>query len=129
MKPLLAQLGAAPSLLDRIDDVEEKDGYWEASIDGTQLVVFAPKETIDPCTPESLRAVLQVIGGIAFGEIGTYSGLELHDGLSSGTLHTLGKDAGLDAKRDGFGYSSALCAPIDAGLSVFYLFHPDTGEL
>ena len=119
-------------ILEVAGGVEEEDGAFVVSFKNSEerwTVLDAPGDiSATDNLPDDLKQTLVHTAGSWYGEPGTISGVELHDGRS-GTLHNLGPDAGLDAGRDGFGYSDSLCAPLDFGLNIFYVYHPETGNL
>lgn len=89
------------------------------------LILFNPRDP-NAMTPEPLRRLFSVCGGMQIGEAGETGQLVLHDGYS-GTIGTIGPDAW--NKRFPIEYSTELCAPIDINLSSYYVFDPPNSRL
>ncbi len=89
------------------------------------LIFLDPRE-INKSTPEPFRNFFSLCSGIEMGTQGDTDQLILHDGFS-GTLQTEGIDAW--SENFPFPFSEDLCAPIDKGLSDYYVFHPGNGKL
>jgi hypothetical protein len=116
-------------IIERVTDIVLTRDELTLHVAGTSnTLLIAKPDGTRPKLPPDLARILAACGGIAFGEPGEHDAIELHDGTSGG-LHALGKDAGLDAKRDGFAYAKTLCSPIDVGFGVFYIYHPRDGGL
>jgi len=92
-----------------------------------QLRILAPGPPAPDRSPDPVRALLGVCGGLVLGTPGETGQRVLHDGFS-GTLAVVGADAWSE-RRTGLVWSPELCAPIDLDLQGYYVVHPRTGEL